>query len=635
MEVNWYCFTRLFIVLWGSVSTASGHDCESDESMVCRKEITAFTKFKQKYKYPNDDFTLKEMCRLQLLVTDCLTSFAKTCLIEGEQEMLKKLKKFGYLKHSKCLRNITSYLDECSKEYENSQKTLEEQEGIINNFKQRTCCLYFENINCSANATFGTCGEEASDLVRDLWTLLGGTYLNDLCEPYLNVKHTLLRSQYFDKMDDALETLGTLVYIVSPNKTTFEKVEEVPSYVIEVAPYFVFIWLLEVLIIRITKKKTIRLNDAIVSASQGLLYESTKVVTHTWQLAGYIYIYTNWRLVDLPWNSLWTWWIAVFAVDFLYYWQHRACHEVNFLWAAHQVHHSSEEYNLLTALRQSAILNFFLSIIALPIALVIPPSAFLVHLELNTLYQFWIHTEAVQSLGPLEYILNTASHHRVHHGRNRYCIDKNYGGLLIIWDRIFGTFEAESNKVIYGLTHPIQSFTLFYIQFSCYSQLWRRFVEMEGWKNKLSVLFKGPGWYPGTPRCGNIEDIPEVPEPVPKFDVPVPVYWKLYAFFHTNLLLGIMIELSKGRQGFPSSILYGVFMFIVFSLTNLGMLLEKRSYAPLLEVIRCALYIAVDFNFWPLSRMSLLPQDYKIILLYAIRISEHETFFMCKSVKEA
>uniref|UniRef100_A0AAV2LK75 Transmembrane protein 195 n=1 Tax=Knipowitschia caucasica TaxID=637954 RepID=A0AAV2LK75_KNICA len=111
--------------------------------------------------------------------------------------------------------------------------------------------------------------------------------------------------------------------------------------------------------------------------------------------------------------------------------------EVSFMWAAHQVHHSSEFYNLTTALRQSLSQQFTAWIFYLPLALAVPPSIFAVHIQLNLLYQFWIHTELIKDLGPLEWIINTPKHHRVHHGRNLYCIDKNYGGILIVWDRLF------------------------------------------------------------------------------------------------------------------------------------------------------------------------------------------------------
>merc|ERR1719347_1355456 len=181
------------------------------------------------------------------------------------------------------------------------------------------------------------------------------------------------------------------------------------------------------------------------------------VVTSGLLFTAYQYVHINYSLYQLPWDSPITWIFAGLGIDFCYYWVHRAAHEVNLLWAAHQVHHSSEEYNLTTALRQSAFQSIGSVPFYLPLALFIPPSQALVHKELNLLFQFWIHTELVTHLGPLELVLNTASHHRVHHGANRYCLDKNYAGVLIIWDRMFGTFESERDSdIVYGLVDQPQ-----------------------------------------------------------------------------------------------------------------------------------------------------------------------------------
>ena len=159
--------------------------------------------------------------------------------------------------------------------------------------------------------------------------------------------------------------------------------------------------------------------------------------------------------MDLEYFSLYHWLIAAVSVDFCYYWAHRCVHELNIGWAAHQVHHSSEDYNISTALRQSVMQRFFTSWFYLPAALFgIHPSILYTHKALNLTYQFWIHTELISTMGSLELIFNTPSHHRVHHGRNHFCIDRNYAGVLIIWDRMFGTFASEFEKdeqIQYGL----------------------------------------------------------------------------------------------------------------------------------------------------------------------------------------
>nr|XP_053643322.1 alkylglycerol monooxygenase-like [Cherax quadricarinatus] len=183
-------------------------------------------------------------------------------------------------------------------------------------------------------------------------------------------------------------------------------------------------------------------------------------------MSGYLWIY-QYRFFDIPWNSPAAWWAGFLAADFVHYWFHRASHEVSFIWSWHQVHHSHEEYNLTVGLRQS----MFQQLCALgfyqPMALLgVPLPAICVHFNLNLLVQFIIHTELIGKCGPLEWIINTPSHHRVHHGANKYCLDKNYGGFLIIWDRLFGTFAAEKDdeEIVYGLVDQPQASSILYLQ---------------------------------------------------------------------------------------------------------------------------------------------------------------------------
>ncbi|CAG0900280.1 unnamed protein product, partial [Darwinula stevensoni] len=225
------------------------------------------------------------------------------------------------------------------------------------------------------------------------------------------------------------------------------------------------------------------------------------VMCHVMTYGIYLHVYDNWRLFSLNWDSPWTWILTAIAIDLGYYIFHRALHEVNLFWAVHQLHHNSKECNLTTALRNSLLLPCFDFVFYIPTALLgAPPSHILVHTQLNLLYQFWLHTETISSLGPLEYIINTPSHHRVHHGCNRYCIDKNYAGVLIIWDRIFGTFEPESEQVVYGLTHTVSTFNPMKLQFHHFQNICKSLWEMKSLEDRLKVLFYGPGWKPGQPR---------------------------------------------------------------------------------------------------------------------------------------
>lgn len=186
---------------------------------------------------------------------------------------------------------------------------------------------------------------------------------------------------------------------------------------------------------------------------------------------------------------------AVLGWDFLYYWNHRLSHESRWLWAVHVAHHSSEHYNLSTALRQPVAEGLTLSIPYGLLALLgVRPELVEQARGINLIYQFWIHTEAVNRIGWLEKVLNTPSHHRVHHGSNRQYLDRNHGSILILWDRLFGTFEEEDEPVVYGLTRNINSFNPLRIATHEWRDILADVAGSATWSDRLSYLLRGPGW---------------------------------------------------------------------------------------------------------------------------------------------
>ncbi len=196
---------------------------------------------------------------------------------------------------------------------------------------------------------------------------------------------------------------------------------------------------------RLVERDVYRLADSVTDLSCGILQQVVEVFLKTALFAGYAWLFAAHRLFDVPMDAAWAWAACFVGQDFLYYWFHRWSHEVGAGWAAHVVHHQSEEYNLTVALRQGALQPAFSWVFYLPLAVLgFPPAMFLAVSSFNTLYQFWIHTRLIGRLGPLEWVLNTPSHHRVHHGRNPRYIDRNHGGTLIVWDRLFGTFGARA-----------------------------------------------------------------------------------------------------------------------------------------------------------------------------------------------
>jgi sterol desaturase/sphingolipid hydroxylase (fatty acid hydroxylase superfamily) len=202
------------------------------------------------------------------------------------------------------------------------------------------------------------------------------------------------------------------------------------------------------------------------------------------------------RIVDLG-VTKWSLPVAMVAWDFLYYWDHRWMHEVRLFWANHVSHHSSERYNLSTALRQPWS-GFLTSWVFLPMPLLgIPAHHVAKAAQLNLLYQYWIHTEAIDRLPkPIEAVFNTPSHHRVHHGANPQYLDKNYGGILIVWDRLFGTFEPEVRRIKYGLTKNIHTYNPIRIAYHEFVDIARDVRRAHGWRNTLGSVFGRPGRQP-------------------------------------------------------------------------------------------------------------------------------------------
>ncbi len=208
-----------------------------------------------------------------------------------------------------------------------------------------------------------------------------------------------------------------------------------------------------------------------------------------------------WLLPFAPWrvpeDTWWGWALAFVAVDLAFYWLHRFHHEVRFMWASHVNHHSSQRYNLSTALRQSwtehyTALPFFLALALLGFS----PLLITVCYAFNLLYQFGVHTERVRTLGPLEWVMNTPSHHRVHHGSNPRYLDRNYAGVFIVWDRLFGTYEPEVEPVRYGLVKDIHSHNLLVVAFHEWAAMFRAVAAAEGPRAVWHAIFGRPGWSP-------------------------------------------------------------------------------------------------------------------------------------------
>lgn len=264
------------------------------------------------------------------------------------------------------------------------------------------------------------------------------------------------------------------------------------------------------------------------------------------------------------------WIFAFVAVDFLYYWWHRASHRVNLLWAAHGVHHQSEDYNLAVALRQSILTAFTAVPFYLPLAILgVPPVVFFLCSALNTLYQFWIHTRLVGKLGPLEWVWNTPSHHRVHHGINPQYIDKNHAGVFIVWDRIFGTFEEEKEEPEYGTVQPFASADPLWANVEPLVKLAQRSAALSG-LDRWKVWWAPPDWGQTVPT--------PAPGPVLRWNPstrPLQTAWTAFWFAASAVALtGTLLKV----QSLPTEVIWVVGGLVFWTITSFGWLYDGRAW---------------------------------------------------------
>ncbi len=237
--------------------------------------------------------------------------------------------------------------------------------------------------------------------------------------------------------------------------------------------------------------------DSWASISMGLVSVATMGAWKFLALLGYAAIYTYLAPWHLPATQWYTWVIALVGVDLLFYCYHRIAHRVRLIWATHQAHHSSQYFNFATALRQKwNNSGEILMWIPLPL-LGVPPWLVFFSFSVSLVYQFWIHTERIGTLPrPVEFVFNTPSHHRVHHGMDEIYLDRNYGGILILWDRLFGTFQPEVFRPHYGLTKPVNTFNIWRLQTREYVAIGRDVRAARRWRDKLGYVLGPPGWEP-------------------------------------------------------------------------------------------------------------------------------------------
>ncbi len=353
-------------------------------------------------------------------------------------------------------------------------------------------------------------------------------------------------------------------------------------------PVFMASILLEIVVARWKRVPTYDIPDALTSLHFGTLSQTIGAFVKVLGFGLYVAVYERWHAMELPANAWWVWVAALVVYDLIYYWIHRFGHEVNCLWAAHQVHHSSEYYNLSTALRQSSTG----AVVGWPFYLVmavagVPPLVFGVVALIDLLYQYWVHTELVRKLGWFDRVFVSPSNHRVHHGQNDYCIDRNYGGIFIVWDRLFGTFQEERDDepVVYGIRKPLQSYNAVWGNLHVWKELFASSWQALRGGNvggAIAVFFAPPaGW------GQHVEHLD--PTSVRRFDKGAPRTVRRYALVQYGLLSLYATHFIAVAPQLPLGTRARYACVIAAATVSAGWLMEGRKFAPAVEALRLVL----------------------------------------------
>jgi sterol desaturase/sphingolipid hydroxylase (fatty acid hydroxylase superfamily) len=358
------------------------------------------------------------------------------------------------------------------------------------------------------------------------------------------------------------------------------------NIILYAVPLFFLLIAIELLLEKIKGTDYYRVNDSINSLTAGVLSRMTGIIKLLLPLTIYVLAYEQMAIVQLP-SSWWMWLIAFVFYDFCYYWNHRLGHEMNILWAAHVVHHSSEEYNLTTALRQSG--SSFLSwIFYLPMAILgFEPLVLITVGSLNLIYQFWVHTRHIPKLGWYEWVFVTPSNHRVHHAQNQIYIDRNYGGVFILWDRIFGSFQEEidEEKPIYGIRKALHSWNPLWANVHVYAQLCKDCWHANRWQDKCLIWFKRTGWRPADVE----ENYPLARVDLTKFkkfDIPLTFTNKVFSLLQYSLIvfIGLLLMMNPANLTITEQVLIVIFVF--YSSISAGLVLENNPLSMYLEWLK-------------------------------------------------
>jgi len=352
-------------------------------------------------------------------------------------------------------------------------------------------------------------------------------------------------------------------------------------------PVFFLLIGIELLVAKLRGRDAYASDDAINSIGLGAISQLVAVFTKLLTIGIYAWCAQRYALFKLPADSVPVWVGALLGYDFCYYWLHRMGHQVNILWAAHVVHHQSERYNLSTALRQTGSGALLGWVFYLPLAILgVPIEVFVVVALIDLLYQFWVHTEQIGRLGWFDRVFCSPSNHRAHHAVNDRYLDRNYGGILILWDRLFGSFveEDDADPPVYGTRSPLRSWNPLWANAEVYWRTAQDAWHARRWRDKLLVWIKPPGWRPADVAARFPK--PAFVMPTERYEPPLAAPLKLYVLLQFALLLGMTTQFlgMAGSADLPTLLFYATYQLA--GLCVLGALMEGRRWAWWAEGLR-------------------------------------------------
>ena len=382
-------------------------------------------------------------------------------------------------------------------------------------------------------------------------------------------------------------------------------------------PVFFLLIVIEYFYGKYVGKNTYRLNDTVTSITIGMISRFPTMLNLGVQSVIFVYISTNLNLELLSVKNPFTWIIAFLLYDLSYYWMHRMHHEIKILWATHSVHHHGEDFNLATALRQTSTGWLWKWIFYMPMILLgVPVEVFIAVAGVNLVYQFWVHTEHIGHLGWMEKVFITPMNHGIHHAKNKEYIDANYGGVFIIWDRMFGTYTAERSdlKPVYGTATPLNSWNPLWANFQVFSIMIKDTIKTKSWRDKVKVWFSQTYWRP--------DDCIEEKNPndfYKKFNPKVTSDIKIFGFFQmlfTIAVSGSVLTFVSSHTYFEIAA-FGIIIVFISSITSYLMQAKVLAYRMILFFAFFTILGIYYFEFISLELLStklLLAQLYMNIL---------------------